>query len=79
MVSEHHLQTLSDVELSFDDIIQLSYQILTALAHLNKYGIVHRMLSPDNIVLDEERNVKLFNYGLYYITGSGRDVSFPIG
>lgn len=79
VVSEHHLQTLSDVELSFDDIIQLSYQILTALAHLNKYGIVHRMLSPDNIVLDEERNVKLFNYGLYYITGSGRDVSFPIG
>ena len=23
--------------------------------------------------------VKLYNYGLYHMTGNGRDVSFPIG
>lgn len=46
---------------------------------MNKFGLVHRHLSPDNILINKDDKVKLYNYGLYYMTDSGKNVSFPIG
>lgn len=62
-----------------NDHIKIAYQILNGLAYLNQFGLVHRMLTPENILFDEEGNVKLFNYGLYHMTDGGKDVLFPIG
>lgn len=58
---------------------KIAYQVLLALDYLNERGIVHRMLSPDNVLLNEAGDVKLFNYGLYHMTSNGVDVEFPIG
>lgn len=58
---------------------KIAYQVLQALDYLNQHGIVHRMLSPDNILMNENGDVKLFNYGLYHMTNNGVDVEFPIG
>lgn len=42
-------------------------------------NLVHRHLSPENILINKSGNVQLYNFGLYYMTESGKNVSFPIG
>ncbi|XP_012267858.2 TBC domain-containing protein kinase-like protein [Athalia rosae] len=69
----------SEKNLSIETVRKISYQCLLALCHMNKLGLVHRHLSPDNILINKDGNVKLYNYGLYYMTDSGKNVSFPIG
>jgi serine/threonine protein kinase len=61
------------------DIILLLRQILEALAYLEENGIVHRALDPDNILFGWNGEAKLFNYGLFHMTGEGKFISFPIG
>ncbi|CAG8554240.1 18674_t:CDS:10 [Acaulospora morrowiae] len=56
-----------------------AFQILKALAYLNKNVITHHNLAPNNILLDSEGKVKLSDYGLYYMSKGGANVDFPIG
>ena len=42
-------------------------------------NIINLNLTPDNVMLDNEGNVKLFGYGLGRLTDYGKLVSFPIG
>ncbi|XP_043483244.1 TBC domain-containing protein kinase-like protein isoform X1 [Leptopilina heterotoma] len=65
--------------LSLNDIIKIAYQCLLGLRHMNKYGLVHRYLSPENILINKNGDVQLYNFGLYYMTDGGKSVSFPIG
>lgn len=74
-----HSLSLAQCSISEQGIVKLCQQTLQALAYINTFGVVHRCLAPDNILFDSKGNVKLFNYGLYYMTGQGGDVSFPIG
>lgn len=60
-------------------LMRISYQILRALAHLNQNGLICRNLEPENILISRDFSVKLYNYGLYYMTYAGKCVSFPIG
>jgi TBC domain-containing protein kinase-like protein len=46
---------------------------------MNELGLVHSHLSPENILINKNGEVQLYNYGLYYITDYGKNVSFPIG
>lgn len=79
VVSEYHPQSLNSKQLSLDETIKVAYQTLQALSYLNEHGIVHRSLCPENMLLTDSGDIQLFNYGLYYMTGRGTDVSFPIG
>ncbi len=45
-------------------VLQLSNQLTSALAAAHRYGIVHRDIKPDNILLDEEGNSYLTDFGL---------------
>ncbi|XP_050532151.1 TBC domain-containing protein kinase-like protein isoform X2 [Daktulosphaira vitifoliae] len=65
--------------LPLNKILSWIHEVLLALSNLNTNGIVHRFLTPQHILLDEEDNVKLFNYGIYYMTDYGKNISFPIG
>lgn len=69
----------SKENLTVDDIIKVAFQCLLGLQHMNTLGLVHRHLSPDNILINTSGNVQLYNFGLYYMTDSGKNVSFPIG
>lgn len=80
VVSQYHMESLCVTKNStFEDVSKIAYQSLEALCYLNDHDIVHRCLCPDNMLLDDTGNLQLFNYGLYYMTDGGADVSFPIG
>ncbi|KJE97516.1 hypothetical protein CAOG_07360 [Capsaspora owczarzaki ATCC 30864] len=57
---------------------RIAFQIVDALVVLNANKITHRCLCLNNILLDSTGNVKLSDYGLFYMTENGADVSFPI-
>lgn len=85
-MSEFFGRTLRDSQISTADslnIVRVFYQIVNGLDFIHKQRLVHHNLEPENILLDDLYNVKLFNYGLYYMTrGDSIDeeyVSFPIG
>lgn len=65
--------------LPLEKVICWTYNILTALTYLNDNGLIHRFLTPQYILLDDDDNIKLFNYGLYYMTNNGKNITFPIG
>ncbi|CAJ0749559.1 21924_t:CDS:10 [Entrophospora sp. SA101] len=65
--------------IKIDRLREWAFQILKALAYLNKNKITHHNISPHNILLDDEGNIKLADYGFYYMTNGGADVEFPIG
>lgn len=42
---------------------RVSYQLLSALAYINDRGIIHRDIRPENILLDNEGNATLCDFG----------------
>lgn len=82
VVSQYCGKPLSDLigkeQFSFDDIKRIAFQLITAVNVLHEQKIVHRNLSSCNILLQDNNDIKLFNYGLYYMTAGGQLVSFPI-
>ncbi|XP_033632187.1 TBC domain-containing protein kinase-like protein [Asterias rubens] len=62
-----------------DKVLQLIHEVLEGLTFMNQHGLVHRALSPTNVLLDGEGHAKLANHGLYHITEHGACVSFPVG
>uniref|UniRef100_A0A1B0AHB8 TBC domain-containing protein kinase-like protein n=1 Tax=Glossina pallidipes TaxID=7398 RepID=A0A1B0AHB8_GLOPL len=82
VVSEYGGCTLQDKAkepLGTNEVLHIFYQISLALNQLHQLKIVVHNLEPRHILLDSWNNVKLFNYGLYYLTSGGDYVPFPIG
>lgn len=80
VVSEFHGKPLKELPCqTLAQTLRLANEVLEALSYLNTKGLVHRGLCPDNILVTDDGSIQLFNYGLYYMTGSGADVLFPIG
>lgn len=82
IVSEYYGSSLSShvaPTRSVEQILRICFQISNALTHLNELGLVCHNLEPENILLDGQNNVKIFNYGLFHMTNGGQFVTFPIG
>ncbi|XP_052400991.1 TBC domain-containing protein kinase-like protein [Carassius gibelio] len=84
IVAEHYEKSLKDLlkqgkPVSPEKVLQVAYEVLEGLEFMNKHGMVHRALSPNNVLLDREGKVKLAKFGLYHMTDHGADVDFPIG
>ncbi|XP_043969124.1 TBC domain-containing protein kinase-like protein isoform X1 [Gambusia affinis] len=83
VVAEHYSRNVGDFRqeetASPEKVLQVAYEVLEGLDFMNKHGLVHRALSPNNILLDCKGNVKLAKFGLYHMTDHGGDVDFPIG
>ena len=47
----------------FDRAQGIFYQIAEALEHVHRKGLLHRDISPDNIIVDEVGNAKLIDFG----------------
>ncbi|KAI8990156.1 rab-GTPase-TBC domain-containing protein [Pilobolus umbonatus] len=74
-----NLDTSHPTTTNLDMIKRWAFEMFSALHYLEERGVVHGSLSPNNILLDPENHIKLFGYGLNYMTNGGRDVDFPIG
>ncbi|CAI5680558.1 TBC domain-containing protein kinase-like protein [Oreochromis niloticus] len=84
VVAEHYENSLSIFQKpentpSAEKVLQIAYEVLEGLEFMNKHGLVHRALSPNNVLMDCKGNVKLAKFGLYHMTDHGADVDFPIG
>ncbi|KAJ8027528.1 Hormonally up-regulated neu tumor-associated kinase [Holothuria leucospilota] len=50
--------------LSEDDAKRFTQQVISAVQYLHNVGIMHRDLKVENMLLDEDKNIKLIDFGL---------------
>jgi hypothetical protein len=53
--------------------------IIVLCSLTQREDIVHRTLSPESVLLNEQGNFVLSDFALYYLTDEGRSVDFVIG
>ncbi len=65
-------ETMRTEDLSDEDAVEIAAQVLDALAHAHRTGIVHRDVKPSNLLLEEsdEIAVRLLDFGLAQFDGA---------
>jgi len=53
-----------EVDLTEDHILQIIYNIICAIKFLHSANVLHRDLKPANILIDDECNIKICDFGL---------------
>lgn len=61
-----------DQPLSIDRTKKIMERILNAFAYAHKNGIVHRDVKPSNIIIDEDDNVKILDFGIAKLVGESQ-------
>jgi len=59
----------SKKNLTEDNIFKILSHILQGLAHAHQKNVIHRDLKPSNILVDEQFNVKIIDFGISKIIG----------
>jgi serine/threonine protein kinase/tetratricopeptide (TPR) repeat protein len=55
---------LKERKLGFDECQRIALQVTEALEHVHKNGLIHRDLKPGNIMVKDDGNVKLLDFGI---------------
>lgn len=55
-----------------DEVIPVFCQILDGINHAHEYGIIHRDIKPANMMLTENGNLKVLDFGIARLLGSNR-------
>jgi eukaryotic-like serine/threonine-protein kinase len=66
-----------------DEVLRMLIQVCSALAYAHEHGVIHRDIKPENIMLLENGDIKIFDFGISLLEGernrSWRGFSSPIG
>jgi mitogen-activated protein kinase 1/3 len=58
------MNTFSCEDISADHIALIIYNMACALKYIHSANIIHRDLKPANILIDEDCNIKICDFGL---------------
>ncbi len=58
------MRELDRTKISFDEAINLIIQLLEALQYAHGQGIIHRDIKPGNIIVSDDRLLKVMDFGL---------------
>ena len=53
-----------------DHVFEIMYQLLNALAHSHKHGVVHRDIKPANIIVMDDGQIKVADFGIANVESS---------
>ncbi len=62
MTLKDYIKTCSPIPV--DEIVKLSKQILQGIKHAHERGVVHKDIKSQNILLDENKNPKITDFGI---------------
>lgn len=65
-------QVLKKNKLEVAETIKIALQILTALAAAHEKGIVHLDIKPENIIVRNNNEIKILDFGLAQVIGSSK-------
>lgn len=57
-----------------DEVLTIAVQAATALEHAKRYGLVHRDIKPDNLILQKDKTLKITDLGLAKAARATREV-----
>ncbi len=57
--------------LSGDETVRVALQLLAGVRSAHRYGIVHRDIKPQNVMIDRDGNVKVMDFGIARAGDSG--------
>ena len=66
------LEAASPNLLPLDEVMRITTQICDALAYCHEHGVFHRDIKPENIMLLEDGNVKIIDFGVALLEGARR-------
>lgn len=72
-------QFILDRSLSHQKAVQIVLDVASALLHLHTHGVIHRDLKPDNILITNQGEIKLIDFGIAHLVDEALEEARKVG